>query len=133
MRLVVSEGDVVRVVEEDDGSGWVKVDDGSGGKGLVPASYVQLTETAPQHGGHVSPSGPTGSGRPQGSGKYGNVIGLVLERHMWLTQRRVGNSPGDLRLSGTRQRRDRRARGRTRRAHKRNVGRAKLCGWLVGR
>ena len=34
-------------MEEDDGSGWVKVLDGPGGKGLVPASYIDLQESAP--------------------------------------------------------------------------------------
>lgn len=52
--------------------------DGSGGKGLVPASYVKLQGTTPQHVGHVSPSGATGSGRPQGSGEYGNAVGPAL-------------------------------------------------------
>ncbi|KAG8979631.1 hypothetical protein FRB90_008042, partial [Tulasnella sp. 427] len=38
----VVEGQVVEVVEEDDGSGWIKVGDPkTGEKGLVPASYVQ--------------------------------------------------------------------------------------------
>ena len=34
----------VHVLEEDDGSGWVKVADDSGGKGLVPASYIEFRE-----------------------------------------------------------------------------------------
>ncbi|TFY80912.1 hypothetical protein EWM64_g3101 [Hericium alpestre] len=44
--LAVEEGTVVHVIEEDDGSGWVKVSDNSGGKGLVPASYVQVTDAS---------------------------------------------------------------------------------------
>lgn len=39
--LNVTEGTVVRVVEEDDGSGWVKVADSDGEKGLVPATYLE--------------------------------------------------------------------------------------------
>lgn len=35
------EGTIVRVVEADDGSGWVKVSDGAGDSGLVPASYLE--------------------------------------------------------------------------------------------
>lgn len=34
----------VHVLEEDDGSGWVKVADESGGKGLVPASYLEFLQ-----------------------------------------------------------------------------------------
>ncbi|PPQ86318.1 hypothetical protein CVT25_005619 [Psilocybe cyanescens] len=39
--LGVHEGTIVRVVEADDGSGWVKVSDGAGDSGLVPASYLE--------------------------------------------------------------------------------------------
>ncbi|RPD62761.1 hypothetical protein L226DRAFT_532256 [Lentinus tigrinus ALCF2SS1-7] len=42
--LAVSAESTVHVLEEDDGSGWVKVADDSGGKGLVPASYVELLD-----------------------------------------------------------------------------------------
>ncbi|KAG9315611.1 hypothetical protein JVU11DRAFT_3253 [Chiua virens] len=41
--LSVSEGTIVHVLEEDDGSGWVKVTDDCGGKGLIPASYLETT------------------------------------------------------------------------------------------
>ncbi|KAI0693453.1 hypothetical protein C8T65DRAFT_668088 [Cerioporus squamosus] len=44
--LAVSAESIVHVLEEDDGSGWVKVADGSGAKGLVPASYVELFDGA---------------------------------------------------------------------------------------
>lgn len=37
---VNTEGEIVDVVEEDDGSGWVKVANAQGIRGLVPASYV---------------------------------------------------------------------------------------------
>jgi hypothetical protein len=36
----------VRVIEEDDGSGWVKVVDEDGDRGLVPASYVESADQA---------------------------------------------------------------------------------------
>jgi hypothetical protein len=62
--LSVSEGTSVTVLEDDDGSGWIKVDDGSGGKGLVPASYVNLSEEAP-----APPSAKAKSSN--GSGQFG--------------------------------------------------------------
>jgi len=40
--LSIGEGETVKILEEDDGSGWVKVANNSGGKGLVPASYVEV-------------------------------------------------------------------------------------------
>ena len=42
--LSIGEGETVKILEEDDGSGWVKVANTSGGKGLVPASYVEVVE-----------------------------------------------------------------------------------------
>ncbi|KAI5119404.1 hypothetical protein M0805_005947 [Coniferiporia weirii] len=42
--LAITEGSIVQVLEDDDGSGWTKVADGNGGKGLVPASYVELID-----------------------------------------------------------------------------------------
>ena len=44
----------MQILEDDDGSGWVKVTDEHGGKGLVPASYVQATE-----GSDEEPDEPT--------------------------------------------------------------------------
>jgi formin-binding protein 1 len=58
------EGSNVHIVEEDDGSGWVKVADGKGGKGLVPASYVE------PHQDH-STAASTIVSQSLGSGKYG--------------------------------------------------------------
>ncbi|KAF8158545.1 hypothetical protein B0H34DRAFT_797918 [Crassisporium funariophilum] len=40
--LAVYDGMRVRVLEADDGSGWVKVADDDGNSGLVPASYVDI-------------------------------------------------------------------------------------------
>jgi formin-binding protein 1 len=54
------EGATVRVIEEDDGSGWVKVLDEGGGRGLVPASYVESAD--------ASRAPESGAGRPIGSG-----------------------------------------------------------------
>lgn len=34
----------VRILEPDDGSGWVKVADQNGNSGLVPASYIQTAQ-----------------------------------------------------------------------------------------
>jgi formin-binding protein 1 len=52
----------VRVVEEDDGSGWVKVVDEDGDRGLVPASYVEAADPS-----QVTSPGPLGTG----SGQFG--------------------------------------------------------------
>ncbi|OCH90899.1 hypothetical protein OBBRIDRAFT_792810 [Obba rivulosa] len=70
--LGVSEGALVQVLEEDDGSGWVKVADRSGGKGLVPASYIESVKA----GSSVSQAAPArASARSQvrtqqGSGQF---------------------------------------------------------------
>jgi hypothetical protein len=47
----------VRVLEPDDGSGWVKVADQDGKSGLVPASYIQTA----QGGSAYSHSGERGT------------------------------------------------------------------------
>lgn len=57
---------MVQVLEEDDGSGWVKVADDRGGKGLVPASYVEVVDEEP-----APPPVPTTSRPGRGSGQYG--------------------------------------------------------------
>ncbi|KAJ7505127.1 hypothetical protein B0H11DRAFT_1976959 [Mycena galericulata] len=56
--LQVAEGTSVRVLEPDDGSGWVKVSDGQN-SGLVPASYVEYEDAA-----------PSGGASEEGSGQY---------------------------------------------------------------
>jgi len=63
--LAVSEGATVHVLEDDDGSGWVKVVDDGGGKGLVPASYVEFSEESEATSPVSLQSGPR-----QASGKY---------------------------------------------------------------
>ena len=73
----LSEGAVVHVVEEDDGSGWVKVMDETGAKGLVPASYVQLDAAAPER---VEAASPHTASRPQGSGVRGKNLSSTLHR-----------------------------------------------------
>jgi len=42
--LGVHDGMSVRILEPDDGSGWVKVADQNGNSGLVPASYIQTVQ-----------------------------------------------------------------------------------------
>ncbi|KAL5482501.1 BZZ1 [Sanghuangporus weigelae] len=64
--LSATGGMTVQVVEDDDGSGWVKVADTKGGKGLVPASYIEVIE-----GNVVPPPVPvTTKPKQQASGKY---------------------------------------------------------------
>jgi hypothetical protein len=63
--LSIGEGETVKVLEEDDGSGWVKVANNSGGKGLVPASYVEVV-------GSEEESNVT----PRTSAQYGALICL---------------------------------------------------------
>ena len=52
-----SDGDVIKVLEADDGSGWIKVSCSSG-EGLVPTSYADLSAAAPPspttHVAHLS-------------------------------------------------------------------------------
>ena len=64
--LSIGEGETVKVLEEDDGSGWVKVANNSGGKGLVPASYVEV----------VGPEKKRSSVTPRTSVQYGTSIYL---------------------------------------------------------
>ena len=64
-----AEGATVRVVEEDDGSGWVKVVDEDGDRGLVPASYIEAPDTNPA---------PNSSAEQSiGSGQFG----MCLHKH----------------------------------------------------
>lgn len=58
--LSIVEGDVLRVVGDDDGSsGWLKASSSSSGKqGLVPANYVEEMDAS---SGHVATSGGEGS------------------------------------------------------------------------
>lgn len=66
-----SAGEPVQLLEEDDGSGWVKIADSKGGKGLVPASYVNLSENG---GGAESTPASTISAPSQGCGVYGKPM-----------------------------------------------------------
>ena len=57
---------MVHVVEEDDGSGWVKVMSDDGDTGLVPATYLEDVDGAP------APVPASTPGRAQqGSGEQG--------------------------------------------------------------
>ncbi|KAF9473432.1 hypothetical protein BDN70DRAFT_997635 [Pholiota conissans] len=42
--LGVQDGEIVHIVESDDGSGWVKVENHEGNSGLVPASYLAICD-----------------------------------------------------------------------------------------
>ncbi|EKM51975.1 uncharacterized protein PHACADRAFT_212588 [Phanerochaete carnosa HHB-10118-sp] len=64
--LSVQEGSVVHIVEEDDGSGWVKVMDEAGAKGLVPASYLEFVD--PSEAAQSAPLAPA-RGRTQQASK----------------------------------------------------------------
>jgi len=70
--LSIDEGEMVTVLEEDDGSGWVKVANSSGGKGLVPASYVEEVG-----------SGGDSSVTPRSSAQYGASTYLHLFLFPW--------------------------------------------------
>ncbi|KAI0662254.1 hypothetical protein C8Q70DRAFT_963999 [Cubamyces menziesii] len=65
--LAVSAESIVHVLEEDDGSGWVKVADESGAKGLVPASYIEVVDGTPAPNSSTS---SLSSGTHQTSGEY---------------------------------------------------------------
>lgn len=67
--LNVKEGAVVRVLEEDDGSGWVKVADSDGEKGLVPATYLEDAGTW-----SLEESEPSQQNSQQASGIYVRAI-----------------------------------------------------------
>ena len=56
------------MLEEDDSSGWIKVIDNGGRKGLIPASYVEISDEI-----EVPPSVPLESRPSQGSRTYGMV------------------------------------------------------------
>jgi hypothetical protein len=70
-----AEGMLVHVLEEDDGSGWVKVTDNHGGKGLVPASYLEMLDLE-------IPEGSGGSESPQAAGQFGTLFSLYRADQM---------------------------------------------------
>ncbi|TFK23395.1 hypothetical protein FA15DRAFT_670509 [Coprinopsis marcescibilis] len=43
--LAIHEGEILHMVEPDDGSGWVKVSNSKGRSGLVPATYIEEAES----------------------------------------------------------------------------------------
>lgn len=63
---------MVKVLEEDDGSGWVKVANSSGKKGLVPASYVE-----------AAGPGEESKATTKASVQYGASIYLLRFRLRW--------------------------------------------------
>jgi len=63
--LGVTEGTQVQVLEDDDGTGWVKVADEHGNRGLLPASYIEIVhdnETQPPNTVQQNPAQSLGSG-----------------------------------------------------------------------
>lgn len=68
-----TEGAVVGVVEDDDGSGWIKVRNDQGEKGLVPATYVEPigASTSPVIDTTSKPKQKAGAPSNLGSGVYG--------------------------------------------------------------
>ncbi|KAL4250780.1 hypothetical protein ABKN59_006093 [Abortiporus biennis] len=58
----ISEGDTVQILEPDDGSGWIKISNPSGGKGLVPASYIEHD--------HNTEAKSSSTEKARASGKY---------------------------------------------------------------
>ena len=56
-----AEGETVLVIEEDDGSGWVKVANMSGARGLVPATYLSASADAPSTASSASTAQNGGS------------------------------------------------------------------------
>ena len=66
---MTKEGVTVRVLEPDDGSGWVKVIDVHGKDGLVPASYLKLEDSI------LAPLSPPPSYQKRSSSKrYGKYF-----------------------------------------------------------
>ena len=68
-----TEGAFVELLEEDDGSGWVKVADEAGGKGLVPASYISMVDTAPHARQGIAQAAP------EKVGECGKIAVYVLD------------------------------------------------------
>lgn len=64
--LSIREGETAKVLEEDDGSGWIKVANKRGEKGLVPASYVEV----------VGAEEKTSNVTPRTSAQYGTSVYL---------------------------------------------------------
>ena len=68
---------MVKILEEDDGSGWVKVADEAGGKGLVPASYIEVLD-AVSSTSDTPP--PYSANEREVHGEYGMRSGYFYER-----------------------------------------------------
>lgn len=83
--LSIDEGETVKVLEEDDGSGWVKVANNSGGKGLVPASYVELVGLGEKKKSNVT---------PRASAQYGASIYFLFARRFLLRVRLATSTRG---------------------------------------
>jgi hypothetical protein len=78
----------VRVIEEDDGSGWVKVVDEDGDRGLVPASYIESVDVTQAASPGIEPS--LGSGQfgewPHHFGWFPGLLSEVRGLYEYLSQ-----------------------------------------------
>jgi len=81
-----SAGEPAQLLEEDDGSGWVKLEDSTGAKGLVPASYVELSGSGSGAGNMPA----TLVNAPlQGGRMYGKPMKDVARLIWWLKHAQV--------------------------------------------
>lgn len=101
-----TEGSIVQILEDDDGSGWVKVQDADGDKGLVPASYVEASdESAPAAstlgGGTIRAK----SAAPTRAAQYGAFLHPCTASYHSNTNVAVA-SAGTIRLYSSRRRRN---------------------------
>jgi hypothetical protein len=74
------EGAVVHVLEEDDGSGWVKAADPDGNQGLVPATYLNGAS-----GGPFESIEPFEQKIQQASGVYGTSTAYCMVRSVFFS------------------------------------------------
>ena len=70
INLKLSEGEQIHIIEEDDGTGWVKIENDQGSKGLVPATYIELVPNLNEPSKAVFSS----SSLPLKSGQYGRLL-----------------------------------------------------------
>lgn len=67
------EGEQFQIIEEDDGTGWVKVRNNDGLKGLVPATYIELVSET----NGADKAAFSSSSLPLKSGQFGIYIDFV--------------------------------------------------------
>ena len=69
----------MQLLEVDDGSGWIKVADSQGGKGLVPASYVELSDAESESVKSTSPTSVTPPRKEELFGESGTGARVFLD------------------------------------------------------